>query len=128
MDFFDLPVYRWRAKMEKLLSNVALAKIAKDEAEDISFSFINMVNGKHCNTLKCADIIKSSCESPSSLELPTFIGEVYCVKITKDEMAKTFSYFNVGENSINDDDCYLLSIEGGEVDIDILCKEYCLVE
>jgi len=127
MDFFDVPIYKWRFKMNKLLSNVALSEIKIGGMSEVSFTFINTINGEYLKTLKCKNVVKLSYENALEDDFPCFISEVYSKKVSREDTHETFQHFHVGTNKLLNKDCFLLSIESGDVDIDILCESFDLL-
>ena len=110
--------------MNKLLSNVSLVEIKIGGINETSFVFLNTNNGKYVGTLLCKNVIKLIYENVENDSFACFIAEVYSKKLTTEETKKALDHFKFIFNELKYNELCLLSMESGEIDIDILCESF----
>jgi len=110
--------------MDKLLSNVNLVEIKIGGINEVSFDFLNTFDGQYLKTIVCKNVIKLCYDNSGEDSFAYFIGEVYSKKLTLEETNEALKYFNSGFSKPDYGELFLVSIEGGEIDIDVLCESF----
>jgi len=110
--------------MSKLLSNVNLVEIKVGGMNEVSFDFLNTFDGQYLKTIVCKNVVKLRYENIGKDPFAYFIGEVYSKKLSFEETDEAFKYFNFGFGNPSYGEVFLVSIEGGEIDIDVLCESF----
>jgi len=113
--------------MNKVLSNVALLEVKIGGMNEVSFNFINTFDGEYLKTIVCKNVVKLRYESIGKETFTYFIGEAYSKKLSYEETDEALEYFNFGFNKSDYKELVLVSLEGGEIDIDVLCESFSLV-
>ena len=119
---FEKKAYEWRIQMTKLLSNVALVEITIGGMNEASFDFLNTFNGQYLKTIVCKNVVKLQYETIGEDSFAYFVGEVYSKKLSFEETNEALEYFDVVFKRTDYGELILVSIEGGEIDIDVLCE------
>ena len=125
---FEKQIYEWRRQMNKLLSNINLVEMRIGGLNEVSFDFLNTFDGKFINTLTCNNVVKLNYEISGDDTFAYFIGEVYSKKLSIEETKEAFKFFSFGFEKSNYEELFLISLEGGSIDIDVLCESFSFQE
>ncbi|BFT72357.1 hypothetical protein [Paenibacillus sp. P36] len=118
--------------MEQIFSNVMLEKIKFiDNRQDIQFEFYDSENGNDLGKVICKNIFLFNCHTafePNEDSFPCFVLDVNIHELENDDIVLKFKkyIYEYGESDkpiIPKSEVYhLLKIEGGPIDITVICE------
>jgi hypothetical protein len=118
---------------KQLLNDVNLANIAfGKDGQEITLSFLSMTDGGEVATLRCSGLLVLKYQTVL-FPLPLYVGEVNHEEFTNMQIAELlrgfdYSFFDQSGNTFDPhlERLHNVHIEGGEVYIQIVCKELSL--
>ncbi|BFT72379.1 hypothetical protein [Paenibacillus sp. P36] len=118
--------------MENIFSDVMLDKIKFiDNRQDIQFEFYDSENGNDLGKVICEKIFLFNCHTafePNEESFPCFVLDVNIHELENDDIVLKFKKYNYGYSGgdkpiIPKSAAYhLLKIEGGPIDITVICE------
>jgi len=118
---FSLKPYEWQKEMEILFPNSNLKNFNFSGTSGIEFQFLNSFDGNFLGILRCEEIWKIQHEIDTTLTFPAFVGDVRVKDLRQDEKKDVFRYLNYGYEIPEVQKCYLVCVNGGEINTTIIC-------
>jgi len=113
----------------KLLTDINLDEIVfSSDGKNITFKFIEIYKGNPSDIIKCSSVYAFHYENifDDDEGLPVYVCEVRYTKRLKKDLSSSFKKTNLSINgnaiNPNEEELFLLDIEGGDVIIEVICK------
>lgn len=130
MNIFEYDVHKRLKLMKNVIENVALDEFKLADDNIFYFNFLNTFSGRPFRKLLCHNVWKVIFETGMAEddEFPCFITDVKVLRLESNQIANAFNFFKYAYEIPDSLEYNLVSIYGGDIDIDLICGKIEIIE